>query len=55
MAGFIYVVGIGPGKEDGITKEAEKVLRQSDIIAGYKTYIDLVAKIKTCLVLHIIK
>ncbi len=42
MAGFIYVVGIGPGKEDGITKEAEKVLQQSDIIAGYKTYIDLV-------------
>ena len=24
MAGFIYVVGIGPGKEDGITKRQKK-------------------------------
>ena len=37
--GFIYVVGIGPGKEDGITKEAERILEECDIIAGYKTYI----------------
>ena len=42
MDGYIYVVGIGPGKEDGITKEAERILEQSDIIVGYKTYIDLV-------------
>ena len=42
MDGFIYVVGIGPGKEDGITIEAEKALKEVDIIVGYKTYIDLV-------------
>ncbi len=42
MDGFIYVVGIGPGKEDGITKEAERILEESDIIVGYKTYIQLV-------------
>ena len=42
MDGYIYVVGIGPGKEDGITKEAEWILEQSDTIVGYKTYIDLV-------------
>ena len=37
--GFIYVVGIGPGKDDGITKEADRILEECDIIAGYKTYI----------------
>lgn len=42
MDGFIYVIGIGPGKEDGITKEAERILEESDIIVGYKTYIELV-------------
>ena len=42
MDGFIYVVGIGPGKEDGITKEAERILEDADIIVGYKTYIELV-------------
>ena len=42
MDGYIYVVGIGPGKEDGITKEAERILNEADIIVGYKTYIELV-------------
>ena len=40
--GTVYVVGIGPGKADGITKEAEAVLNDCDVIAGYQTYIDLI-------------
>ena len=38
----IYVVGIGPGKEEYMTHEASRVLDESDTIIGYKVYIDLV-------------
>ncbi len=40
--GKIYVVGIGPGNADDMTVRARRVLESCDIIAGYKTYIDLV-------------
>ncbi len=40
--GKIYVVGIGPGNAEDMTVRARKVLEGCDIIAGYKTYIDLV-------------
>lgn len=40
--GKIYVVGIGPGNADDMTLRARSVLEKCDIIAGYKTYIDLV-------------
>ena len=40
--GFIYIVGLGPGSETGITKEADEAIRSSDVIVGYQTYIDLV-------------
>ena len=40
--GKIYVVGIGPGNADDMTVRARRVLEECDIIAGYKTYIDLV-------------
>lgn len=40
--GKLYVVGIGPGKHENMTIEANKALENSDIIVGYKTYIDLV-------------
>ena len=40
--GKIYVVGIGPGNVDDMTVRARRVLEGCDIIAGYKTYIDLV-------------
>ncbi|WP_347152455.1 precorrin-3B C(17)-methyltransferase [Peptostreptococcus anaerobius] len=39
---MIYVVGIGPGKKDHMTLEAIEVIERSDIIVGYKTYIDLI-------------
>ncbi len=40
--GKIYVVGIGPGNMQDITIRAYNILKNVDIISGYKTYIDLV-------------
>ncbi len=37
----IYVVGIGPGKIEKMTREAFDVLESSDVIVGYTVYIDL--------------
>ena len=42
MAGHIYVVGIGPGAYEKMTIEAANVLKNSDVIAGYTVYGDLV-------------
>lgn len=41
QTGKIYVVGIGPGEEKQITKGAEEALRESETIAGYTVYVDL--------------
>ena len=38
----IYVVGIGPGRYDEMTGRAEKALLESDVIIGYKVYIQLI-------------
>ncbi|MGB5823300.1 MAG: precorrin-3B C(17)-methyltransferase, partial [Proteocatella sp.] len=38
----IYVVGFGPGGADQITPRALEALRQSDVIAGYDLYIELI-------------
>lgn len=38
----LYVVGIGPGKVEGMTMEAMEVLEHCETIAGYTVYIDLV-------------
>ena len=40
--GKIYVVGIGPGKKENMTFRAYDAMENSDIIVGYKTYVDLV-------------
>lgn len=40
--GKLYVVGIGPGNEEGMTIRARRILDECRIIAGYKTYISLV-------------
>lgn len=40
--GKIYVVGIGPGNMEMMTVRAREALDESDIIAGYRTYTDLV-------------
>lgn len=38
----VYVVGIGPGNKDNMTFKAYKCLEESDLIIGYKTYINLI-------------
>lgn len=38
----IYVVGIGPGEYDQMTKKAVEALKASDVIIGYTVYVDLV-------------
>jgi precorrin-3B C17-methyltransferase len=39
----IYVVGIGPGSCTCMTSQAREALEDADVIAGYKTYTDIVA------------
>lgn len=38
----LYVIGIGPGGADQMTPRARQAMENSDIIAGYTTYTDLV-------------
>ncbi len=38
----IYVVGLGPGAQDQITPKAKEALKNSDVIAGYTVYVDLI-------------
>ena len=42
MMGKCVVVGIGPGKYSGMTVEADEAIKASDVIVGYKKYIELV-------------
>ena len=37
----LWIVGFGPGGIDGMTKEAERVVKECDIVAGYTVYVDL--------------
>ncbi len=38
----IYIIGIGPGKKEGMTTEAREALMEADVLCGYTVYIDLV-------------
>lgn len=38
----LYVVGIGPGNRENMTFSAVNALKESNIIVGYSTYIDLI-------------
>ncbi|MGI6031663.1 MAG: precorrin-3B C(17)-methyltransferase [Eubacteriales bacterium] len=38
----LYVVGLGPGGADQITPRAMAALEESDVLAGYTVYVDLV-------------
>ena len=42
MNGKIFVVGTGPGHKEYICPTAIQALENSDVIAGYKTYIELI-------------
>ncbi len=37
--GKLYVVGIGPGKQDLLTLRAREVLSRADVILGHRTYV----------------
>lgn len=40
--GKIYVVGIGPGNKEQMSLMALRALEESEVIVGYKTYINLI-------------
>ncbi|WP_282036800.1 precorrin-3B C(17)-methyltransferase [Saccharicrinis aurantiacus] len=42
MNGKIYIIGTGPGDKDFVIPKALISMQNSDIIVGYKTYIDLI-------------
>lgn len=44
MKNKIYIVGMGPGKEEMMTLEAIRALEQSDVIIGYTVYIKLLGE-----------
>ncbi len=42
--GEILVIGMGPGKEEGMTLEALKALEAADVIVGYPVYLELIGE-----------
>lgn len=40
----IFIVGMGPGREDMMTRHALQALEQSDVIIGYTVYMDLLGE-----------
>lgn len=38
----LYLVGLGPGKWEGLTMEAMRACGESDVLAGYHVYLDLI-------------
>lgn len=43
--GLLAVVGIGPGAEDLMTPRARLAIEQAEIVAGYRTYLDLIKNV----------
>lgn len=43
MNGKIYIVGTGPGAKEHMSMRAVEALKESDVVVGYKTYIDLIS------------
>ncbi len=43
--GKLYIVGIGPGAVEHLTKKAERVLLGSEYVVGNGTYLDQVAEV----------
>ena len=49
MSNRIYIVGIGPGREEMMTGEAIAALEQADVIVGYMSnYWENVLQEKNC-------
>jgi precorrin-3B C17-methyltransferase len=45
--GKLFVVGVGPGSHDHMTYRAKEVIKESEIIVGYETYVGLVEELIT--------
>ena len=45
MTGKLYVVGIGPGDFAHMTPAARTAIETADVVAGYKTYLQLVPEL----------
>lgn len=41
---MIYVIGIGPGSKEMMTIQAIEAMKDSEVIVGYKTYINLITE-----------
>lgn len=44
MKNKIYIIGMGPGKEEMMTMEAVQTLDESDVIIGYTVYVKLLGE-----------
>ena len=44
MKNKIYIVGMGPGREDMMTIEALAILDSVDVIVGYTVYLELLGE-----------
>ena len=44
MKSKIYIIGMGPGKEEMMTGEAIQALENSDVIIGYTVYVNLLGE-----------
>lgn len=42
---MLYIVGTGPGNIEHITPYAQRVIKRSDVIVGYGTYLDLIQEL----------
>ena len=47
MSGKLLIIGFGPGSFEHITKRAREAIRESEVIIGYNTYVDLIAGLLT--------
>jgi adenosylcobyric acid synthase len=45
MTGKLWVVGLGPGDVLHLTPAARQAIEQADVIAGYKTYLELIPEL----------
>ena len=44
MKNVIYVIGMGPGKEEMMTAQALSALEEADVIVGYTVYLELLGE-----------
>jgi precorrin-3B C17-methyltransferase len=47
MKGKLLIIGFGPGSYEHITDRAREAIQESDMVIGYKTYVDLIEGLLT--------